>query len=108
MSASALNERPASRPTERPDWGMHSRLLRAERIHWRRIDDEVVLLDLDTERCASVNAVGAIIWDRCDGTISVGTIIDEIAQEFDVARAQVHDDAVQFIAEMISRGFLVR
>ncbi len=107
MSASTLNEWPASTPTDRPDWGPRSCLLRAERIHWRRIDDEVVLLDRDTELCTSINAVGAIIWDRCDGTISVEEIIDEITQEFAVERALAHDDAMRFIGEMIERGFLV-
>lgn len=91
----------------RDAWGLHSCPLRSARINWRRVDDEVVLLDVDTGACTTLNAVAAILWDRCDGTSSLDEMIEEIVDEFGVPREQAETDVTDFISAMLGRGLLL-
>ena len=107
MSPSSHRQKSSGRSTENQGWGLNSCLRRAETVHWRRLDDEVVLLDLDSGVYSTLNAVGSVIWDRCDGTISVKEIVDEIVLEFEVVEQQAHDDTLEFLDDLIERGYLL-
>lgn len=107
MNPSSHDQHTGVGPANGGKWDLQSCLIRSERIHWRRLDDEVVLLDLDSGIYSTLNAVGAIIWDRCDGTISVAEIIEEIASEFDVAEEVAQRDTLEFLHDLVERDFVL-
>lgn len=54
-----------------------------------------------------LNLVGGMIWERCDGLHTVEQIVNELATEFDVLRADLQEDVDAFIADLAGKGWLV-
>lgn len=72
----------------------------------RLVDGEAVVVLPEENVVKVLNAVGSRIWDLANGTRTVREIIETIHQEFDVDRAQVEQDVIEFVAEM-ARGELL-
>lgn len=54
-----------------------------------------------------LNLVGGMIWERCDGSRTLGDIADELAAEFAVERSELEADVSEFAAELQEKGWLI-
>ena len=54
-----------------------------------------------------LNFVGGKIWAHCDGSNSVDTIAALLSEEFDVEQNEVHADVVEFVADLVEKGWLI-
>jgi hypothetical protein len=79
---------------------------RRERVLVEQIEDETVLLDLDSGLYFALNEVGARVWELCDGARSVDEIVDVIAGEYDADGATVRTDVVELLAELVDERLL--
>lgn len=71
-------------------------------------DDGAVLLDMRQGLCLSLTPVGAKIWQRLKSGASVDEIVGCLSVEFqEVSRRQIHDDALEFIADLRAKGLVV-
>jgi|GEM_PF-546225 len=71
--------------------------LHNEDIVWSILEGEAVLLDLETGLFFSLNQVGTLIWERCDGKHTFTEICAALCEAFDVAEEIVHDDLTKLI-----------
>jgi coenzyme PQQ biosynthesis protein PqqD len=59
------------------------------------------------ERGLALNASAAEIAKRCDGTRTIGQIVEELAKSTDPALGEdVHRDVVAFVEELSRKGLL--
>ena len=65
---------------------------------------EVVLLEPDAGVYYSLNEVGARIWDLIRDPISVDSLSSAIAGEYQVERAQAHDDVLRLLTDLLEHG----
>ena len=65
---------------------------------------DVVLLNLQDGVYYSVEDVGARVWTLLQTPIALGAILDAIATEFDVDRAQSDRDVRAFVQQLVDRG----
>jgi hypothetical protein len=77
-----------------------------ERVLVERIEDETVLLDLDSGLYFALNEVGARVWELCDGERNVDDIVEIITGEFDAPEATVRADIVELLAHLAREGLL--
>ena len=73
----------------------------------RRIEDETILVPIrnnvgDLDSIYSLNAVGAFIWERLDGSADLGFICDVITREYDIDAMAAETDLVTFIDQLDS------
>lgn len=71
------------------------------------IEDENVILDLEEGMYYGLNPVGAQIWRRIQEPTSVGKIVTEIANEYDVDYEQCFDDVVSLLQDLEENDLLV-
>lgn len=83
-----------------------SRLVRKERIAWRVIEGEAVILGIDQGEVHVLNPVATRIWELIDGQRTLGQIAEQIYREFEVDRPQAEADAQEFVETLISRGLV--
>ena len=57
----------------------------------RRVDDDLVILDIPSGQYFELNDVGALLWDRLDGTNSVEDLIEVVLAEYDIDRETAID-----------------
>lgn len=79
---------------------------RSEAVKWRVLDEEGVLVHLESGIYFSLNPVGLFIWDRCDGHFTVGEIAAGITEEFEVEFAVAMKDLESFLSALAGEDLI--
>ena len=74
----------------------------------RLVDDETVLLDLESGMYFGLDGVGKRIWDSVTEGRSIGEIAEIISAEYEVDEARAQADVVAFTSDLVERGLLVQ
>jgi hypothetical protein len=82
------------------------RPLRSASVKWRVLDEEGVLVDLETSTYFTLNPVGLFVWDRCNGDFSPEDIVDGLVAEFEVTPECAQRDLDDFLAVLAGRGLI--
>jgi len=70
-------------------------------------DEEAVLYDPDSGQEKFINLSGRFIWQRLDGSLSVGEIVGKVCENFASAPSgRVLEDAAQFVEGLFAQGFV--
>jgi len=68
---------------------------------------EGTLLVVERGRITELNLLGGEIWKLCDGTRDVGAIVEALLPRFEVGRDELARDVVEFLGDLVARGWLV-
>jgi pyrroloquinoline quinone biosynthesis protein D len=68
---------------------------------------EGTLLVVERGRITELNILGGEIWKLCDGTRSVGAIVEELLPRFEVEGDELARDVAEFITDLLARGWVV-
>jgi pyrroloquinoline quinone biosynthesis protein D len=68
---------------------------------------EGTLLVVERGRITELNFLGGEIWKLCDGTRDVDAIVGELLPRFEVERDELVRDVMEFLADLIARGWVV-
>jgi hypothetical protein len=71
-----------------------------------KLNDEVVILNLNSGVYFGLNEVGVRVWDLAQQGSSFGVIRETILNEFQVEPAQCSQDLTDLLASMESEGLL--
>ena len=80
----------------------------ADRFTETEIDDEIVVMQLDTGDFFSLTSTGTAIWRLIDGTRDRQALIADLCAEFGAAEAEVVADLDEFLAKLQGAGLLGR
>jgi len=83
-----------------------TRLGKNEKIPWRLIEEEAVLLDLEEGEVLRLNPVGAEIWNAIDGTRTVAEIVAHICRTFEVSERTARRDVDRFIRTLLRHDLI--
>ena len=72
----------------------------------RLVDDETVLLDLESGMYFGLDGVGKRIWESVTDGKSLGEIAAVITAEYEVDEAQALSDVIAFASDLVERGLL--
>ena len=81
--------------------------LRSEATAFRIIDNEAVILDLESGVYYSLNEVGATIWSLCDGNRSIKGITTAICEEFEVEKEMAEKDILELLNDLTREGLVI-
>jgi len=80
--------------------------VRSADVKWQVVDDEAILVHLQSGFYFSLNPVGLFIWQSADGRTSLQQIIDGLVGEFDVDEPTAWADARAFLEQMLEEGLM--
>lgn len=82
--------------------------LRDAAVEWRRVDDEVVALHLETSMYLAINASGRVLWERlaADGATRAD-LVATLQTAFDLTPEQAAIDVDAFLAGLRDQRLLV-
>ena len=72
----------------------------------RRIDDETLLLDLESEEYFSLGDVGTEAWARIEQGTTIDAMVDELLEVFEVDRATLDADLRALVDDMVDAGLV--
>jgi len=77
-----------------------------DKIMQRINDDEVVILNLDTGDCYSLNEVGTKIWLAIQENKSLDEIFTLIKEEYDISEKRFKKDIFKLVTELEKNGLI--
>lgn len=79
---------------------------RRRSVPWRALDTEAVVVDVKSGLLYPLNAVGATIWNLCDGSRTVDDIVAALVDAFDAEPARIANDARNFLAALAAADLI--
>lgn len=79
----------------------------ASHTAWRRVENESIILDLNTSVYYSLNDTGAFIWERLGAGAAAPQVAAELCAEFDVKPETAQRDADEIIAKLCQQKLLL-
>ena len=73
-----------------------------------RVGDEIVLVDLKTDRIYSLNRTAARIWELVCADCDRAEVERRMLEEFDVARGELAEAIDELVTSMTQDGLLAR
>ena len=85
------------------------RPVRRPAVDFRVLDDlSSMAVDAESGDAHALNPVASAILERCDGTLTVREIVDDVADIFDAPPDRIAQDVVGFLDELADRGLVHR
>jgi hypothetical protein len=78
----------------------------ATRITFRRVRDEMALLNLDTGVYFGLDEIGARMWELLAEHGRLRTVAEQLEREYDVAPERVRHDLVRLVEELKAKGLI--
>lgn len=73
----------------------------------RKVGDELVVLDQIANQVHQLNAVASLVWELCDGSSSVSTMVAQVKERYDVESDAAERDVQNLLAQFTELGLLV-
>ncbi|MFQ1020750.1 PqqD family protein [Tardisphaera saccharovorans] len=65
-----------------------------------------LLLNPPDKKVVKLDVLGTFVWQRCDGTHTVQNIIDDIASQFKLTKAEAAVSLSEFMKDLSKRGLI--
>ena len=78
------------------------------RVEWRRVEDEIVALDLGQSDYFTLNATGSALWNRLVEGATSEQLVQELIDQFDVDQETASRDVTDFLKSLEDRGLLAQ
>lgn len=75
----------------------------SDQLFTQKIDDEMVILDMQSEYYFGLNSVAADIWSEIQECDSLQTAVDNLVESYDVEKSIMVSDMEMFLNELINR-----
>jgi coenzyme PQQ synthesis protein D (PqqD) len=83
-----------------------SRFKHADTVSWRRVEDEVVILNLTTSAYFSLNQSGALIWERLGEGAELDAVQSAMCEKFSVAPEAAREDLEKLVALLLAKKLI--
>ena len=80
--------------------------LRPEAVEWRRVEGQVLALDVRASEYVSTNETGARLWETLAAGADRRALVERMLHDFDVDEATAERDVDAFLATLRERGLI--
>ncbi len=80
--------------------------INSDKIAWRILDNEAVILNLDTEGYYSLNEVGTKLWQLISQKVALKNAVDLITSEYDAEKNTIENDLLTVVNELKKEGLI--
>ena len=78
-----------------------------EKVISQNVEDQAVIVDLDSSHFFNLNKIGTIIWEQIDGEKSLSDIAGKLSGMFEIPEEQVFEDVREFLSDMHKKGLVI-
>jgi len=75
-------------------------------IIFKRLGEEVILINLDTDRIFSLNQTGAKTWELIENTSNLDLVKKGLLEEFDVSPDVLESELDRILTALVIEGFV--
>jgi len=86
--------------------GPESILKQQKDIVCKRLEEETIILNLESGDYFSVPETGAFIWHSLNGSRRLGSVITSFASKYGISNSKANSEATGFIQSLYSNGLI--
>ena len=75
-------------------------------IIFKRLGEEVILINLDTDRIFSLNQTGAKTWELIENTSNLDLVKKGLLEEFDLSPDDLESELDRILTALVVEGFV--
>ena len=87
-------------------WGRARGFAPTREVLAKRVDDEIVLVHLETNRIYELNRTASFLWDALEAGSTQAELEQRLAQEFDVEREQSAREIEELLRHLTSERLI--
>ncbi len=72
-----------------------------------KLDEDYVMMDMESGRYIGTNPVAARIWELIEEPLSFEALIDALLKEYDISREQCIQDVSAFLKEALEQKLII-
>ena len=81
--------------------------LRSNGLSWVRLEDDIVILDLESSSYLKLNASGAVLWEALADGSDRESLIEALVGRYELPRPNAERDVEAFLDAMRAKNLLV-
>ena len=85
---------------------MDSFVTRSDRLIGNRVDNELVMIDLNSDNYYGLDPIATNIWEQITGPTRVSDLCDKLLEKYAVEKDQCQQDVLIFLEQMSEKGIL--
>jgi hypothetical protein len=70
------------------------------------VNHEVVLMNLDRDRCYGLGLTGSDIWHKLSSPIQVSELARQLRREYDAAPGEIESDVLRTLKQLAEEGLI--
>lgn len=82
------------------------RYRKRENLTVQSVDEETLILDLDSNHIHQLNPTASFIWKLCDGTMSVERLAELFAEHYEIDAETARVDVGNVIEQLLGLGLI--
>jgi hypothetical protein len=81
-------------------------------VHWSNdavateVNDEVILMNLERDRCYGLGSTGSEIWRRLREPIQVSELVSQLQMAYESPTGQIESDVLRTLDEFVAEGLI--
>ena len=83
-------------------------LQKNKKIKQKNLDDGCVLLNKEKDEIYTLNLTASYIWEMCDGSHSVGQIIDDLTDICNLKKDNIENEVHSIINDFIEKELIYK
>jgi hypothetical protein len=89
------------------DSSIQNKVSRNQSTLWTKLDNKLVLLDIELGRYYEANALGSLIWEMIEEPRTVAGIVEQIVSRYRVDHEQGRSDVLKYLGDLSAAGLIV-
>ena len=83
-----------------------TRLRVSEQVHYARMGDQIILVDMRSGRYLGLDEVGTAVWTLIEQRMTRGAIVDRVHADYDVPRDVLERDVDRLLDDLLQRRLI--
>jgi hypothetical protein len=85
---------------------MSTKYIQNKKVIQSKIDEEVVMLDMDSGFYFGLNSVASTIWGKLENPISLEEMINELLNEYKIDQESCENDTMVFLNQLLEKNLI--
>ena len=83
---------------------LDQKVIFAESVFAQLVDDEMVLLDMESENYFGLDEVGTSIWNAMQDNETLEEVFNVLLEQYDVGEEMLNNDLLNFVTKLVDNG----
>lgn len=72
-----------------------------------RLDEELVMMDIQKGKYFSLNPVATRVWDLLENPLSIDELCSLLLEEYEVSESECREEVTELLKEMVKLGLVL-